>query len=344
MFVEELSPSSYSQWDAYVAAHPRANCYHLRAWHTVARRAYRLRAPLLVARERDGGPVRGALPLFVVKNPLGRYVSNGLFGAYGPVLADDARAELRLIEAAQRIADEEHAGYLVLKSLDGAATPRGFQRRDQSVIATLPLVPDPDQMWKRFRPEIRRAVKKAQKHELVVRSGPTELNDYYDVLAENMHHKGTPIYGLPFMRELVWALGENAEVITLRLGNEVISAALVVYYNGIVYVPFVSSRPSSFHLRPNNLLYWEIIQRSCHRGMRLLDFGRSPKESSGLEFKRRWGAEIEPQPFYIYAARGEAPSLDAGDPNVQLMIGLWRRLPRFVADALGPSVCSRFLA
>ena len=37
-----------------------------------------MRTPSLVARERAGGPIRGVLPLFVVDNPAGRYVTSGL--------------------------------------------------------------------------------------------------------------------------------------------------------------------------------------------------------------------------------------------------------------------------
>jgi FemAB-related protein (PEP-CTERM system-associated) len=344
MIVEQLAPRSAGEWDAYVGAHPHGNVYHLRVWQAVAERAYRLYAPHLIARERPGGPVRGVLPLFVVGSALHRYVTSGLFGAYGPLLADDEQVGRALLREARAVADRQRARYLILKWLGDASIPQGFARRDLCVIATLPLERDPDVMWRRLRPEIRRAVKKAQRTGLALHSGPGELAGYYDVLAENMHRKGTPIYGLPFMRELVETLGDAAELITLRSGDEVVSAALVVYCNRVVYVPFVSSRPSAFHLRPNNLLYWEIIRRSCLRGMEVLDFGRSPQGSGGLEFKRRWGAQVEPQPFYLYAARGELPRMDLDAPTVQWLIHLWRRLPRPIADALGPSVCRRFLA
>ena len=88
MIIEELTPSANREWDAYVEAHPDANCYHLRAWKTAAESAYGIEAPFLVARESGGGPVRGVLPLFVIRaGPGSAYLTTGLFGAYGPVLA-----------------------------------------------------------------------------------------------------------------------------------------------------------------------------------------------------------------------------------------------------------------
>jgi len=95
---------------------------------------------------------------------------------------------------------------------------------------------------------------------------------------------------------------------------------------------------------PNNLLYWEIIKRSCRRGETVLDFGRSPRGSSNLDFKLRWGAQELPQPFYMYAPKGEPPRMNARDPGVQRLVRLWQRLPRALADALGPTICRSFLA
>lgn len=344
MIVEELTAGTAHEWDAYVGGHPEANCYHLRAWRDVGTRAYRLRAPYLVARATPKGPVRGVLPLFVVKNLQGGYVTTGLFGAYGRVLADDEEAGRALVARARRLTDEARARYLMIKAAGDEPFAEGFARRDTSVFARLPLAPDADTMWKGFKKEIRKAVRKAEGANLTVRVGRDQLPVYYDILAEAMHLKGTPIYGYPFMRVLVDALGDRAEVMTLHKDGQPISGALYLFSRDTVYLPFSASLPSAFELRPNNLLFWEIIKRGCARGMKTLDLGRSPRDSSLLTFKLRWGAEATPQPWYIYTSRGRPPELDAHDPSVQRLIQLWQRLPRPVADALGPHICRRFLA
>jgi hypothetical protein len=53
---------------------------------------------------------------------------------------------------------------------------------------------------------------------------------------------------------------------------------------------------------------------------------------------------VVPQPFLIHTARGTPPSLDVNSPSVQRLIRLWQRLPRALADRLGPSIHGRFLA
>jgi FemAB-related protein (PEP-CTERM system-associated) len=366
VILEELSPSCEAEWDAFVDARPDATCYHLRAWQRVAVRAYGMEAPHLLARDRPGGPVRGVLPLFVVDGalgsglgralarglpkladgPLGRYVATGLFGAYGPVLADGEDAARALLEQARRVTRRTGARYLIVKALGAPPVPEGFTRHVTSVVATLALPRDADVLWKGFKDKQRNSIRKAQRPDagLEHRRGGVELLPvFYDVLAENMHRKGTPIYGFPMMRELALGLGDRAEVHTLWKDGEVVSGAFAIHYNGTYTVPFASSRAAHFKLNPNNLIYWEMLRRAVELGCARFDFGRSPRESSTLAFKRSWGAVEMDQPFYVWSARGAAPTLDAHDPGVERLVKFWMSLPRPVADALGPAITARFL-
>jgi FemAB-related protein (PEP-CTERM system-associated) len=340
--VEELSPISERDWDGFVDARPDATCYHLRAWQRVAQRAYRLEAPFLVARGMTTRGVRGVLPLFVVANPLGGYLTTGLFGAYGAVLADSLAVRRLLLERACEVMRARRLSYLVHKSVGDETLPAAFERHDSCVIAVLPLA-SPDVMWQGFRSEIRNRVRKAERSGLELRSGVEQLPAFYAVLAANMHRKGTPIYGFQVMRELSEALEERAEVLTLWKGRDAVSGALVVYHDDTVCVPFVSSLVSAFPLCPNNLIYWEVIQRGWARGMRRLDFGRSFRGSSNLDFKLRFGARSVAQPFYVLSRDGGQPKLDAKDRSVRRLVALWKKLPLPLANAVGPSLCRRFL-
>jgi FemAB-related protein (PEP-CTERM system-associated) len=342
MLVEELGRESAREWDDYVAAHPHATLYHSRVWREAGMRAYRLRAPFLIARKDHR--VCGVLPLFLVRNPSGGYATSGLFGAYGRVLADDAAAGKALLDGARARAAQARVAYLVLKGLAEEPFASEFVCRDFCVIAKMALPGDPQVLWKGFRDKIRNSIRKAQKSDLKLFTGPEQLQCFYDVLAENMHRKGTPIYGTEFMRVLCEALGENAEVFTLWRDGRAISGALVCYHKGTVYVPFASSRPEAFRFNPNNLIYWEIMQRACRLGMHTFDFGRSPRDSSTLAFKLGWGATITAQPFFVQTLKGAPPTFDVNTPGMQRLVRLWQHLPRPIADALGPSICRRYIA
>jgi FemAB-related protein (PEP-CTERM system-associated) len=340
--IETLKLETHAAWDAYVEQHPLSTLYHDRAWQESAQRAYRMAAPFLVARRQGQDTLAGVLPLFVVKRPFGSCVIGGLYGAYGRLLADDEAVGEALLERAKQLTADTGCHYLQLKSLGDDPLCESMVRHDTSVTATLPLAASPDVMWKGFRDKIRNAIRKGQRANFEVRSGMAELEPYYDVLADNMHRKGSPIYGLRFMRELAIALGDRCEIICLYHDGQPVSAGFVAYHKDTVYVPFASSRASHFSMNPNNVLYWEVIQRACQRGMAKLDFGRSPKDSSTLSFKLFWGATTTTMPFYVHQVRGKPPVLEAG-ASVHRLVQLWQKLPRPVADAIGPAICRRWL-
>lgn len=342
MIVEQLSPQSHAAWDAYVEAHPRGNLYHLRAWAEVAARAYGHRAPFLLARDAAGGPIRGALPLFVIASPVSRYLTSAMFGGYGAILADTDEARRALITSAIDRARAERASRLVIKAIDEASCPAGFTREDLGAVAKLSLAGGPDALWKRFRDKTRNAIRKGQKSGLELRAGREELPHFYEVLAHSYHRKGTPIYGDAVMRALMDARSRDTEIVTLRRGAKAISGALVAYHKTTVYVPFCASRAEHFSLNPNNLIYWEIMRRAGDRGMTELDFGRSPVGSSSLAFKLGWGAIEAPEPHFIHALAGAHHHVRADDPWAARAIALWRALPRPLADRLGPWVHGRF--
>src|SRR6185295_191180 len=159
--------------------------------------------------------------------------------------ADRPETGAALLAEARALTRREGARYLSVKALGDEPAATGLDRRDQFVIAKMDLDADPDVMWKGFRDKIRNMVRKAQKSDFEVRTGPEQLAGYYDVLAENMHRKGTPIYGLGFMRELMATVGAGCEVITLWREGRAVSGALVIFHKDTVYVPFASSRPSA---------------------------------------------------------------------------------------------------
>lgn len=330
------------EWDAFVAAHPEATLYNRIGWGPVARRAYGVHDHLLISRAAPGAPLRGGLPLFVVRRLFTRYLTTGIFGAYAPVLAADEEVRAELFAGARRFVDTQHASHLHVKVLGELPTPAGFTRNDLWVTATLSLAGGAGAVWKRLRKSIRAAVRQAERAALEVRWGHGELDAYYDVLADNMHRKGSPIYGARVMRELVDAFGPSADVITLWLGDRVISGALTIVDNGVMYVPFASSRAPYFRLRPNDLLYWRIIQRACERGLHTLDFGSSLRNTTTLDFKRHWGSVIQPITSYVYTRGAEPPVLAPSTPAIKAVVRLWKSMPRPVADALGPMV-TRFI-
>lgn len=339
--IETLSAATAAAWDAYVDEHPDSTCYHHRAWQIAARAAYGIETPSLIARD-AAGAISGVLPIFIVRRAWSRYGVTAAFGGYGRVLGSSDDARRGLLDEARRMSTRLRLSHLLHKSSGEEQVGSEWKRGDAAVTATLSLEPGEAALWRSFRGEIRNRVRKAEASGLRVLEGAGEFEGFYRVLAANMHRKGTPIYGRPFLRAVLDAFGPRAAIMTVRRGEETLGGAMVIEHRGEVHVPFVSSLPSAFALAPNNLLYWEIIRRSCSRGRVLLDFGRSFRGTSNLDFKIRWGAEVVAQPFY-FVHRGAPPVIEPRGSAVRLAVSAWSRLPRSVADRVGPVLAGRLL-
>ncbi len=348
MWIRELESNEVQEWNQFVTFHPQSTCYHHGAWRRVAQRVYGLSTHYLVARSKPNLPIQGIFPLFQLTG-LGvcSHLSNGLFGAYAAPLANDKTIQNSLISHAKELLRSTKRAYLLIKTLDDQnplelSALNEFRKFSNWVIAKLELPSHPDILWKQLKDKVRNSIRKAQSYRLELRTGVQEIPHFYDVLADNLHQKGAPIYGLMFIEELARAFGESAEVLTLWHDNKVISGALILTYQDTTYVPFASSRPTSFFMCPNNLLYWEIIRLSCQRGMKYLDFGRSRKDSTQLAFKRSWGATEISQPCYLYSFNHETFNyFEEENANISSWVKHWKHLPRFITDPIGPIICKQ---
>jgi hypothetical protein len=71
----------------------------------------------------------------------------------------------------------------------------------------------------------------------------------------------------------------------------------------------------------------------------VFDFGRSKLGTGTFAYKSIWG--FEPQPLhheYFLLRQSEMPNVNPLNPKYALWVALWRRLPLFVANALGPFI------
>jgi len=339
-YVEVIDRSKALEWDAYVEGHPGATLYHLHAWRTIGERAYEIEAPFLCARDQRDGPIRGVLPLFRMPRPFSPYLTTGLFGAYGEVLADSERHATSLVAAAMKRIDEREADFLHLKLLGESPLSQALEPQNLWVTAHLDLKKSVDDLWRGLARKMRWKVRRAQRGGLRCLRGRDWVDAFYEVLSTNMLRKGAPIYGRKFFHAMLEALGPRAEIVALGKDGHVVSGAAIAWFRGVMYVPFASALPSVFSHCPNNLLYWEVMRWAHELGLHTLDFGASMRGSGGLEFKRSWHPRMIPVATYLYARDLSRAIIDPGDSFVaRNTVRLWTRLPPRLAEVFGPAVC-----
>jgi FemAB-related protein (PEP-CTERM system-associated) len=330
--VRPYADGDRTRWDAYVRASPDAHFGQLAAWKDVVERGYGCRARYWIAVESDR--VRGVLPLF--ERP-----GRDLFSAPGGLLADsDAVAAALLAPALERVKDR---GLRWLELRDQRRAWPGLLTNDEHCTMVVALERSPEAQWKTFDTKLRNQIRKGEKAGYDVRWGRDQWADFHRVMLENMRDLGTPMRGSGYYRLVLERLGDAAEILVIRLAGTPAGAMFVVGLGDRWTDPWASSLRRFFDRCPNQVLYWQAMQSAIARGVKRFDMGRSQWNSGTFNFKQQWGAKPVPL-FYQYALGRAAapPSLADQKERYALAVRAWRRLPLWLAGALGEPLKRRF--
>lgn len=322
------------EWDGFAARQAPASGYHVWAWRRVVEEAFGHECVYLVARE--GSVVVGVLPLVFIRSRLfGRSMTSLPFLNYGGVLAATTAAASALLDAAGTAARSRQCGHVELRHV--ARRFPALPCRQHKVTMLLEVAPG---HWERLDRKVRNQVRKGEKSGLSATRGGLELvGEFYAVFARNMRDLGTPVYGRRFFEAVLRHLAGRAHLHVVRLGKTPVAAGLTFQSGQVVEVPWASSVRDYNHLCANHLLYWHIIEAAIADGRTTLDFGRSTPGEGTFKFKAQWGATPVPLHWeYLLLAGAEVPDQSPKNPKFQLAISAWKRLPLWLANAVGPHI------
>lgn len=336
MKVRLAEESDSMAWDYYVDAQPDSFFCLTTAWRQVLESAYGHYPFYLMAWE--GTALKGVLPLFLIESRLfGRVLASGPFASVGAVCADDDAASTALVERAIELAREQSVDYLELKSVRATPCP-GLVRYTDYLNYELRL-DSLDARWRKETSAAHRLVRQAERFGLTSEQGHHCLTDFYGIMAANMRRLGTPVHSRLFYENVLACFGDRASIILVRQGANAISGALLLRHRDQVSVLHTGSLPEFLRFRPNNLLYWEIIQGGIASGAATLDMGRSLAGSGTAQFKESWGAVGRPICYeYFLNRRKTLPQINQANPRFAAAQWVWQRMPLPLTKWLGPKL------
>jgi len=86
-------------------------------------------------------------------------------------------------------------------------------------------------------------------------------------------------------------------------------------------------------------MYFALMGHARARGCDRFDFGRSKTDSGAYAFKKNWGFTPEPLTYARRQLDGAPPrETNPNSPRYRLQIALWKRLPLWAANAIGPLI------
>jgi FemAB-related protein (PEP-CTERM system-associated) len=311
---------------AFVEAHPDATPFHLPEWGEAVEKGCSHRSLTLLAER--GGRIVGLLPLSDVRSPLfgSALVSTG-FGVDGGVLGESAEA---LAEAAWVLAQSRGCGSVELR---GGPLPTGWARNEGVYFGFSRDLPHDDEAILKAVPRKQRAeVRRALGSGLQVEVG-RDLDLHYRVYAESVRNLGTPV----FPRALFAAVleGMDADILAVRQDGKPLASVLSLYFRGTVYPYWGGGTRAARAARANELLYFALMRHAATRGCTRFDFGRSKAGTGAFAYKKNWGFEPRPR---AYAVKGAARETNPLSPKYRLQVALWKKLPLWAANRLGPPI------
>jgi FemAB-related protein (PEP-CTERM system-associated) len=314
----------------FIRAHPEATPFHLPQWGRAIEAGTGQRAHLLVARA--GGAIQGVLPLTEMRSPLfgAALVSTG-FGVDGGILAADEAAAALLAEAAVELAGECGCASIELR---GGALPDGWHRDEATYAGFVRDLPQEDEAILVAIPRKQRAeVRRALGFGLNVAMGDADA--HYRVYAESVRNLGTPVFPRALFRAVLDEFGADADILTVSRNGGPLASVLSLYWRGTVYPYWGGGTHGARVARANELMYYELMRHAAARGCTRFDFGRSKRGTGAFSFKKNWG--FEPAPL-TYASWGETREINPLNPKYRLQVALWRKLPLWLANRLGPPI------
>jgi FemAB-related protein (PEP-CTERM system-associated) len=317
--------------------------YYRQAWLDLIAKLYGC-AIITLSTTDAQGRVTGSLPVCVLDSPLrGRRLVALPFSDHCPLVAINDASAKYLIDQAIALARQERARYLELRTgahpvLSGRAD---LVEGNLYVRWLMQLDPMPNAVWRGLRKPIQHQVEKARKRGVRVRIARSseDLAQYYRLHLQTRTRKhGMPTQPRGFFEGLWEAFAPDGSMQTLLAEYEgtVIAGMVLLAAGDTLRYAYGASNPDSLQLAPNNLLMWEAMSWACTNGYRVLDLGRTARDNAGLmEFKRRWGATLEPLPYYYFPAVGGLAATSERSWRYRCVTACWRRLPLPVAELLG---------
>lgn len=249
---------------------------------------------------REGDELRAGMPI-IETNRFGLKTYYSMpYGTYGGAIGEMGDKE-----------KEEFTSYL-LKYLKGSFKRvyiedfgrifKGILRDFSNIEITThiaKLFPDPDKLWKeRIHKKIKEQVRESHRKgvEVQLLKGEEEIHICYEMLTQTTerHREEKVRFPLELYRNIFKIMSERGALrwtVALR-GKAYLSHLISFLYRGTIYFWGNASFNEALLYRPNNALFWEMMEWGCKNGFEYANIGSSPPKTLGLiRWKERLGGE-----------------------------------------------------
>jgi len=335
--VRPFESSDCARWDEFITRHPQGSFFQLTGWKRVIEKTFGYKPCYFLAE--NAGEITGVAPLFSVSNWLiGNCLISVPLGVYAGICASSEESKSRLTEAVKNESLTRGVDYLELRHRNGGID-QGFHHNSLYTTFTTSLDANVEANLKRLPRDTRYMIRKGEKAGLRVERGSNQMDAFYRLFTQSMHRHGTPVFPRSLFANLQAEFGSAMDVMMVYSGSEAVSGVVSFFFRDTVLPFYAGAGPDATKTAANNFMYWELMKYAVQRGARQFDFGRSKKGTGSYAFKTQWNMTVEPLDYEVFLVRRKSvPNFSPVNPKFERATRIWRRLPLWMANAMGPHV------
>jgi serine/alanine adding enzyme len=164
---------------------------------------------------------------------------------------------------------------------------------------------DKEKVWRGYKKNIRRDVRKAQKSGITIRSGDSmeSVNIFYKLyLASMERNRAMAKYPFQWFEAIYEEMAERGSGVFLlaELEHEAIAGAVFIKSSTSTHYFHNGSKYEFLKFCPNELLIHSVLDDAIEKGNSFFDFmGSDPNDLSLIRFKEKWGGQSKDICTYV---------------------------------------------
>jgi len=151
---------------------------------------------------------------------------------------------------------------------------------------------NPEEMWANLPKKTRNLIRKAQKNNLIISESKDLLKDFYNFYSRGMMKKNLIPHSLQYFLAIFDLYGGQINFIGASVEEKLIAGIIFINHGDHTSYPFQASDSSYRHLAPNQLLVWEMMNRSFQNKSSYIDMGEATSLGGVFHFKKSFGGDI----------------------------------------------------
>jgi len=339
--IVNINPIEDSRWDKFVQNHPEGTIFHLSNWGKVIRKTYGYEPYYLVLEDKSKN-IHGGWPFFLVNNGImGKKLISIPFTDYIKPLISSENDYQDFFEKISEIYQKEKCKNIEIRGeiRNSKNTFLNPNVSFKNFILDLQKKTEND-VWNNLHDSVKRGIKKAKKYKLTafISDDLSAVDIFYKMNTMTRRKHGVIPQPYKFFLNL-WKyviLKKMGFVMLATLNGKPISSAIFLNYNRTIFYKYGASYTEYLNYRPNNLIFWEMLNWSIKHNFKYFDFGRVSLDNEGLmSFKRHWGAEEIDLTYYYYPEIRGISTMKQSSLKYKIATSILRKTPTKILELLG---------